>query len=171
MKNIRMKLYLLSSTVIASLVLLALLTPHEVIQRWVTYIKGDTSAYDYHIMNVSQYYGFDPYLVKAVIKAESRFDREALSASGAMGLMQLMPSTAKDLGVKDPYDPRENIEAGVKYLKALLDRFDNDLSLALAAYNAGPETVKRYGTVPPFQETKDYLRRVLKYYSEYKEHT
>jgi soluble lytic murein transglycosylase len=150
---------------------MAVLTQRELMQRWVTYLKGESSAYDLHIRNVSKYYGCDPYLVKAVIKAESRFDHEAVSASGAMGLMQLMPSTAKDLGVKDPYDPRENIEGGVKYLKALLNRFDNDLSLALAAYNAGPETVKRYGTVPPFQETRDYLQKVLKYYSEYKEHT
>ncbi|GLI33439.1 hypothetical protein DAMNIGENAA_08720 [Desulforhabdus amnigena] len=85
--------------------------------------------------------------------------------------MQLMPSTARDMGVKDPFDPEENIKGGVRYLKYLLKRFNNDVTLALAAYNAGPETVKRYGSVPPYNETKEYLKKVLEFYSQYKRKT
>jgi soluble lytic murein transglycosylase-like protein len=99
-------------------------------------------------------------LVRAVIQAESAFDPQARSHKGAIGLMQLMPATATELGVTDPYDPAQNIRGGVAYLRQLLDQFDGNEELALAAYNAGPGAVNRYGTVPPYRETRDYIRRI-----------
>lgn len=98
----------------------------------------------------------------AVIATESQFDPLAVSSRGALGLMQLMPATARILRVSDPFDPRENIEAGVRHLRAMLDLFDNDLPLALAAYNAGPTTVIRHRGVPPYRETRQYVSRILR---------
>jgi hypothetical protein len=103
--------------------------------------------------------GVDPKLVRAVIQVESRYRPKALSPKGAMGLMQLMPGTAREYAVRDPYDPRDNLRAGIRHLKSLLDRFD--LSLALAAYNAGEAAVTRYGGVPPYPETRSYVAQVL----------
>jgi soluble lytic murein transglycosylase-like protein len=107
-----------------------------------------------------------PALVKAVIAAESDFDPNAVSRAGAQGLMQLMPKTAASLGVEDPLAPDENVDGGVRYLRSMMDRF-GDLPLALAAYNAGPTAVVRYGGVPPYRETRDYVTRVLNYYRAY----
>lgn len=110
-------------------------------------------------------HGVDPFLIKAVIKAESNFDRKAVSAKGAQGLMQLMPGTARDLQVADPFDPQENIVGGAKYLRYLLDCYDGDIELSLAAYNAGPGNVKN--KIPKIRETKLYVSKVLENYQSY----
>ena len=109
----------------------------------------------------------DPKLVRAVIQVESAYDHRAVSKKGAIGLMQLMPATARDLRVADPYDPQHNIRGGTRYLRYLLDEFDEDLNLALAAYNAGPGAVRRWDGIPPYPETRDYVRKVLTLYRGY----
>jgi soluble lytic murein transglycosylase-like protein len=123
-----------------------------------------TDKYDHFISDASKQYGVDSRLLKAMIKAESDFDPRAISKKGAMGLMQIMPENFKMLELKNPFDPWENIKAGARYLKTLHERFNGKLSLALAAYNAGPTAVDRYKNIPPFQETEEYVRRVLRYY-------
>jgi soluble lytic murein transglycosylase-like protein len=105
----------------------------------------------------------DASLVKAVIEVESDYNPKVVSSAGAQGLMQIMPETQKDLGLDNPFDPVENVEAGVRYLRMMLDRF-KDVRLALAAYNAGPLTVEKYGGIPPFAETRKYVTKVLKRY-------
>ena len=108
-----------------------------------------------------------PALVKAIIKAESSGKRLAVSPKGAQGMMQLMPFTARRMNVADPFDPIENIEGGVKYIKELLGTFGGNLVHAVAAYNAGPDAVKKYGGVPPYKETRIYVKRVMNYYRQY----
>ena len=111
--------------------------------------------------------GLDSAFVKAVIKQESGFQPKVTSSCGAMGLMQLMPATANSLGVKDAYDPEQNIAGGTKYLKGLLDRFGGDKSLALAAYNAGPNAVAKYNGIPPYKETQNYVKNIMSMYQKY----
>jgi soluble lytic murein transglycosylase len=123
--------------------------------------------YDGIIDEASRRFGLEPSLVKAVIKAESDFDHEALSDKGAQGLMQLMPATAADMEVKDAFDPEENIAGGARYLSQLMKRFGNNTELAIAAYNAGPEAVQAHGGIPPFEETKTFVQRVLRYYQQF----
>ena len=123
--------------------------------------------YDMYIAEAASKHGISFSLIKAVIKAESDFDPYAVSRAGARGLMQIMPETAKDLGIIDPFDPRENILGGTRYLKMLLAQFQGDLPLTLAAYNAGPERVRILKCVPPFEETQNYVRRVMRYINRY----
>ena len=107
----------------------------------------------------------DPSLVHAIVKVESDFNPFAISRKGAMGLMQLMPQTASTLNVRNTFSPHENVEGGVKYLRYLLDRYEGNLSLALAAYNAGETAVKKWGTIPPFKETQDYVKKIMHIYN------
>jgi hypothetical protein len=115
-----------------------------------------------HIREMAHRYGVSEALVAAIIAVESEYNPRAVSRKGARGLMQLMPETASSLRVGDPFDPRTNIEAGVRHLRRLMDRFDNNLPLVLAAYNAGEQTVLRYRGVPPYRETRQYVTRVLR---------
>lgn len=109
-------------------------------------------------------YGVDPKLVDAVARTESNYMPNAVSSAGAVGVMQLMPETASSLGVTNIYDPHDNIEGGTKYIKQLLTTFDGDVSKTVAAYNAGPQAVKQYNGIPPYDETKNYVRKVLDLY-------
>lgn len=117
---------------------------------------------DYHqlLKEVARKYRLPLNLLEGVVKVESNFDPQAVSPSGALGLMQLMPETARALGVKNPFDPRENLEAGARYLRQMLDLFRGNIDLALAAYNAGPGAVQRYGGIPPYKETREYIEKV-----------
>lgn len=131
-----------------------LLAPTEVAAPTVAEITA-------HIEDVSARYGVSPKLVAAIVAVESEFDPNAVSRRGAQGLMQLMPETAASLDVQDSFNPRDNLEGGVRHLKRLMDRFDNDLPLVLAAYNAGEQAVAAYRGIPPYRETRRYVVRVL----------
>ena len=124
------------------------------IKRYMRYIEAVSLEYD-----------IDPKLIQAVIATESCYDHQAVSRVGAQGLMQLMPATAKELGVSNPFNPRENIAGGVRYLRQMLDTFNQDEKLALAAYNAGPNAVKKYKGIPPYKETRNYVKKILKLYN------
>ncbi len=118
------------------------------------------------VQQAAEKYNLDPKLVEAVIKVESNFKSNAISKKGAVGLMQLMKATATDLGVSNRYDPRQNVFGGARYLRMMLDRFDGDTKMALAAYNAGPRAVEKHQGIPPFKETQDYVLKVLRNYEE-----
>lgn len=122
---------------------------------------------DEYVERFSRAHDLSPALVKAIIRAESNGERFAVSPKGAQGMMQLMPFTAKRMKVSDPFDPVENIEGGVKYIKELFGVFRGNLVHTVAAYNAGPEAVRKYGGVPPYKETRQYVKRVLDYYRQY----
>jgi len=120
-----------------------------------------------YVERFSRAHKLSPALVKAIIKAESNGERFAVSPKGAQGMMQLMPFTSKRMKVSDPFDPVENIEGGVKYIKELMGTFRGNLVHTVAAYNAGPEAVRKYGGVPPYKETRQYVKRVLDFYRQY----
>ena len=151
-------------------------TPTSSAQNYQIFVKEksretywyDSKKYDDLISDASERHGVAFPLLKAIIKAESDFDPYAVSKKGATGLMQIMPENFKPLGLDDPFDPWQNINAGARYFKQMFDRFKGKLALSLAAYNAGPTAVDRYKTIPPFEETEEYVRRVLKYYYSYK---
>ena len=130
-------------------------------------VGGAATPYDGMITSAATKHGVDPALLKALIRQESNFNPNARSPAGASGLTQLMPATAAGLGVSDPTDPAQAIEGGAKYLRQQLDRFGNDPAKALAAYNAGPGAVQRFGGVPPYAETQNYVQKVLGFAREY----
>jgi soluble lytic murein transglycosylase len=130
--------------------------------------ESQLNRYDSHIRLASKTHGVDFHLLKAIIKVESDFDSRAVSEKGAVGLMQIMPENFSLLNLKNPYDPGQNIMAGTRYFRGLLDQF-GELKLALAAYNSGPGLVERLGSIPRIPETEEYVRRVMKYYAYFKE--
>jgi soluble lytic murein transglycosylase-like protein len=128
-----------------------------------------TSAeFDELIRSASDRYNVDPNLIRAIIKTESDFNINARSNKGAMGLMQLMPDTARLHNVSDAYDPNENVEGGVRHLRMLLERYQGNLELSLAAYNAGAGAVEKHGGIPPYNETREYVRKVLRFYDAFR---
>ncbi len=131
-------------------------------------IYYSSDKYDRLISKASKRHGIDFPLVKAMIKVESNFNPKAVSRKGAKGLMQIMPGNYKNLNIKDPFNPWENIMGGTRYFKQLLKRFEGKLPLALAAYNAGPKTVEQYKKIPPYPETEKYVEEVMKYYIVFK---
>ena len=151
-------------------------TPTSSNQKYRIFVKEKTRVtrlyssekYDELISDASERTGVAFPLLKAIIKAESDFDPYAVSKKGATGLMQIMPQNFQPLGIEDPFDPWQNINAGARYFKQMYDRFKGKLALSLAAYNAGPTAVDRYKTIPPYEETEEYVRRVMKYYYNYK---
>ena len=131
-------------------------------------VKMDANRFDRYINEAAGLHGVDFPLLKAVIRAESAFDPKAVSKKGALGLMQIMPANLKAFRVNDPFDPRQNIMGGTRYLKRLIQRFDGQVPLALAAYNAGPRAVDTHRGIPPITETKAYVKRVMKFFYLYK---
>ena len=128
-------------------------------------LLAGAEKYSAEIAKASEKYNVPEKLIAAVMKKESNFNPSVVSSAGASGLMQLMPSTASYLGVNDRFDPEQNIMGGAKYLRKMLDQFDNNIETALAAYNAGPGNVKKYGGIPPFKETQNYVTKVLNYFN------
>jgi hypothetical protein len=137
----------------------ALQAATDVLQQAGTLLQ--TTPYGELIASVSEAHGVDPMLVRALIKVESNYQAKARSPRGAMGLMQLMPSTAREYNVRNPFDPRTNLEAGIKHLKSLIDRFGGEVGKALAAYNAGEGAVMKFNGIPPYRETRSYVSRIL----------
>ena len=133
-----------------------------------TTFKNSRENIENLIDKYAQKNNLDPDFIKAVVKQESGFNPDAKSKCGAMGLMQLMPQTAKGLGVIDAFDPEQNIDGGTRYLKSMMNRFNNDPKLALSAYNAGPAAVQRYGDIPPYKETQNYVKNILSSYEAMK---
>lgn len=140
---------------------------YSIYMREAPWTRGAHGLYDRYISAAAHKHGISSSLIKAVIKAESNFDPRAVSKSGACGLMQIMPETAKALGVVDPFDPKENIFGGARYLKKMLVQFQGSLPLALAAYNAGPSKVQSRNGVPRIPETRSFVRRVMQYLEHY----
>lgn len=130
--------------------------------------SSSPDRYDHFIEKAAKKHGISFPLLKSVVKVESEFNPRAVSKSGALGLMQIMPENIRSLNIKDPFDPWENIMGGARYLKEMLKRFDGKVPLALAAYNAGPNLVEHYNSIPPIKETEDFVKKVMKYYYVFK---
>lgn len=139
--------------------------------RYNAFPRGTADDYDHIIAQASKLYNIRFELIKAIIQVESNFDSNAVSPKGALGLMQLMPSNVELFNVRNPFDPRENVMAGTRFFRQLLKRYNSDLSLSLAAYNAGPGAVDRHQNIPPYRETRDYVNKVMKYYALYRSAT
>lgn len=131
-------------------------------------VSNDPSRFDAYIAEASRIYNIPEAFIKAVIKIESNFNPRAVSRVGAMGLMQLMPATAEHMNVKDPFDPKQNIMGGTKYLRRLSDRYDGDINLVLSGYHAGPGNVEKSGGIP-FEKTRDYVKNVYSWYVRYRD--
>jgi soluble lytic murein transglycosylase-like protein len=155
------KMGLLGATIAGVMLLLAALPALADIYMY------DSNHYDALIDEASRQYDLSFSLIKAIIRAESAFNPKAVSSKGALGLMQIMPENLEFLKVNDPFNPKQNIMGGSRYFKSLLERFEGKVPLALAAYNAGPATVETYRDVPPYQETKEYVQRVMKFFHAY----
>lgn len=145
--------------------------PDQTESRYAAWLSENEAEARYMdiIIDAADQYGVDPALITAIIKAESQFNPRAVSHRGARGLMQLMPGTARAMGVKNSFDPEHNIQGGTKYMKQLLNEFDGKIKLALAAYNAGSRNVRKYQGVPPYKVTRNYIRKVFLYYETYKD--
>ncbi len=141
--------------------------PENSMHASIYYSGGRMTTYDDIIREASRHHGMRFELIKAMIHAESNFNPNAISPSGAIGLMQIMPDNLNAFGISDPFDPRDNIMGGTRYLKQLMEKYNRDLSLTLAAYNAGPGAVDKYNDIPPYPETEDYVEKVLTYYTQY----
>lgn len=134
-------------------------------------VSSAMREYGYYVSKAATKYAIEPELIHAVIKTESNGNHRAVSRKGARGLMQLMPSTARDMNVANSFNPEENIEGGTRYLRFLLERFNGNMTLALAAYNAGPATVEKYGSVPPISETQQYVKKIFSLYKNGRAYT
>lgn len=130
-------------------------------------VRPKHSPYDHYIREASSQFGVTYPLLKAIVRAESDFNPKAVSSKGAVGLMQIMPQNFKRLNLKNPYDPRQNVMAGAKYFRSLLNRYDGRIKMALAAYNAGPTAVEHYQKIPPYPETQAYVVKVMRFYRAY----
>lgn len=150
--------------------ILSKIHPASQMEQHPSSVSGNKAEHLYHmfIIQTASHYQIDPALIKAIIMAESGYNTKAVSKKGAKGLMQLMPETAQSMGVEDIFNPHQNITGGVQYFKQMVNRFNGDVKLALAAYNAGSRNVRNYNGVPPFKATRYYIKKVLKYYQIYK---
>ncbi len=141
-----------------------LAVPHEVVERFVWALPGDKRRHALMVLRLAPRFEVDPRLALAIVRAESNFDAEAVSPKNAQGLMQLIPDTAERFGVRNIRDPEQNVRGGLAYLRWLLARFNQNVALASAAYNAGEGAVDKHGGIPPYRETQDYVQRILRFY-------
>ena len=138
--------------------------PHEVVASYVSSLPREKRRMAELVQRLAPRFSIDPRLALAIVRSESNFEAQALSPRNAQGLMQLIPETAERFGVRDAWNPEQNVRGGLAYLRWLLERFEGDVALVSAAYNAGERTVQQYGGVPPYAETREYVRRILSFY-------